>query len=849
MAKKYIKVNCKGASGDRLCDVARWIDLEDGVNSMQDSDGIVRILMFDRAKGWNSTSAKEWTREKNYDIAPKDDQDIKDLILGAEPVTTVDSLDTWWVDDSNYKTHDYTRWATGKDEVTDDKIYKRCEMRIETKSKYSDIVVIEGFASTDDWDRDEEKILPTAFSDTLADFHEDGGLLLLNHEWRALPIGQVTVTEIKDKGLWVRAEVLLDMPMGRGAATLINRGILKTFSIGFRVADSTHDEETDRRIITKLVLYEISVVNIPSNRFARFGLSRDAIESVDTDQTMADTTRFAIKSFNILNKGVKEHQRQGTDRAQWYGGGHKTKDSTMTQAELEKIAEKYMKTAHQPYIDVLDEVKTSMQDMGDNIVKRKQIEKLLDDKVTEFRDGLVTADDVKTMIENVEKDLKEVNEKILKGNLGEGVRKSRLFFKDWQIDAGINCFDDEGKALEGDQLKFHQLFHAAVDYEKGEGNMLLTMRNLYDVVYLSHAYLSKSASYQGIRSLKSYQILHQMVEKYDPELAKAMAGTATGYGLEWLPTLMSSQIDDLYRLEPGLDSYIPTWQMPSATAEYPIKTGAATCYIASEPATDNPDELVKSEFATSKITFTAKDFAVAIPVSRNIIEDAIANMVAEVRTELVYALKEGFDDALINGDTTSTHMDASVTAANDRRKAFKGLRRLAKDASKEFDTQSTTAGVGNAAATFAELDVVYTAQLCGIMGVRPDEGMYVTGAQGYFGIMKMTTLSDVSKMGMPSAWATGKLPMFFGREIYVSGVVTENQAATGVYTDGTDAFTNLIHFNRKRGFRIGEKRGILIDTAMNVRTQQWDFVGTMRRDFQKMTPSTRYPVANGFNIA
>jgi HK97 family phage prohead protease/HK97 family phage major capsid protein len=778
------------------------------------------------------------------------------VILGNVDTTTTNVQEwAWWTDDDNYKKHDYTRWALGdgtrskyRDNIKagEEILFKRA-MPFEIKSfdESNRVLTIEGMASTDDWDRDDERILAKAFLNTLSEFMENA-VLLLNHDWRALPIGQVIEARVTEKGLWVKCEIVLDLPMGSAAAILIKRGILKTFSIGFRVVKWEKDEDSNRRVITELKLYEVSVVNVPANRFATFGISKEANKTALSDEPLQE---LVIKSFNLINNNYESisGDRHADGRK---SKGVRKKMADMNITEIEKTVENFLAQRQQTYFDALDKVKSDMQRLNSSMTSRAQMEKFFSDRIEDVKKGLASEDDLKAAMSNMKSDLDKINDQILKANLGIGVKKTRFIFKDIRDEMELGVNDDEGVPLRDNALKAYKLFQAPVDYDKSEeGKLLLLARNLHDAVYLSHVYLSKRAGgYSGLRSLKSFRHLMDIVQVLDRDFAKALSTGATALGTEWVPTLMSAQMDDLYRLEPALDSYIPTWQMPSKIAEYPIKSTGATCYIASEPASNNPDEIKKSEFATGKITFTAHDFAVAIAVSRDLIEDSIVAIVPQIREELVWALKEGFEDAIINGDLTSTHMDNDTTASDDVRKICNGLRSIAKDDSKEFDTQSTSAGVGDGTTAYHEKDLMYLLQLNGIMAIRPDEGMFVTGSKGYFLTMMLTSVTDFSKWGMATTYATGALPTFLGRPIYVSGKVREDLDTTGVYTGSNATHTHILHFNRRRGVKIGERRGILVDYEFNARTQQWTFVGTMRRDFQKMTASTRYPVSNGYNI-
>ena len=55
-------------------------------------------------------------------------------------------------------------------------------------------------------------------------------------------------------------------------------------------------------------------------------------------------------------------------------------------------------------------------------------------------------------------------------------------------------------------------------------------------------------------------------------------------------------------------------------------------------------------------------------------------------------------------------------------------------------------------------------------------------------------------------------------------------------------------FNRN-AFKIGVRRGMTVQFVQNIRTQQWDFVSTMRKSFQSMEGTgANAEVAGALNI-
>jgi HK97 family phage prohead protease len=79
------------------------------------------------------------------------------------------------------------------------------------------------------------------------------------------PIGQIELEDRPD-GLWAKGKLLLDIPKGKEAYTLLKAGVVKALSIGFQsVKDSV---EGGVRHLKEIRLYEGSLVTFPMNEMA-----------------------------------------------------------------------------------------------------------------------------------------------------------------------------------------------------------------------------------------------------------------------------------------------------------------------------------------------------------------------------------------------------------------------------------------------------------------------------------------------------------------------------------------------------------------------------------------------------
>lgn len=145
----------------------------------------------------------------------------------------------------------------------------------ETKSVACDLKAVEadgtfsGYASrfgVVDLGRD--LVLPGAFRESLASRGARGVKLLFQHD-PSEPIGIWLELHEDTGGLFVRGRILPEIARGREVLALMRAGALDGLSIGFRAVEGRADAKTGVRRLSKIDLWEISVVTFPMQPEAR----------------------------------------------------------------------------------------------------------------------------------------------------------------------------------------------------------------------------------------------------------------------------------------------------------------------------------------------------------------------------------------------------------------------------------------------------------------------------------------------------------------------------------------------------------------------------------------------------
>lgn len=157
-------------------------------------------------------------------------------------------------------------------------------------------LVIRGYANTISKDRAGDVIPADTWrtSNALTNYLKNP-ILLAFHD-HSLPIGEVTEINITESGLEVVARVVKSAPAN--VYGLIKEGILKSFSVGFRILEADYDHDRGIFLINDLELLEISVVSVPCNQDSIFSLEK----SLNIKDYMELKQQFSKKSVQVVSE-------------------------------------------------------------------------------------------------------------------------------------------------------------------------------------------------------------------------------------------------------------------------------------------------------------------------------------------------------------------------------------------------------------------------------------------------------------------------------------------------------------------------------------------------------------------
>ena len=318
-----------------------------------------------------------------------------------------------------------------------------------TKDGMIDSIVIEGYASTNDMDRQGD-VVPTNVWEAGMENYLKNPVILAYHD-HSEPIGRMIEHRVDAKGLWVKARI---SAAAEDVFNLVKDGILTAFSIGFRIVDAEYNSAAEVFVVKELELHEISVVSVPANQNTIFSLSK---AFNDAEEFKSFKMQFAPKSESA--KGLESSTEAKSDINKEWNIMDPKELETLLAATAQKAAEQTAKAIADQTAKAAAEQAAKAQAEADLTARIKSTistvdtgaEKLL----AEVEKRLAANEEThKSALAGLEAALKEKASEI------EAITKSRMTCSDSKQD-GMQYADKEkavmlakmaGKSIDGTKL-------------------------------------------------------------------------------------------------------------------------------------------------------------------------------------------------------------------------------------------------------------------------------------------------------------------------------------------------------------------------------------------------------------
>ncbi len=352
----------------------------------------------------------------------------------------------------------------------------------------------------------------------------------------------------------------------------------------------------------------------------------------------------------------------------------------------------------------------------------------------------------------------------------------------------------------------------------------------------SNILFRKGQGVYPIEKLAAYAGFKSFIEN-DSELKKAMT---TSTQANWIPTDFSRDFVDAVGLELKVAALFPEITMPRGTMDFSQKGSFSTAY----KKTQGSNGTASPDITDTKGTLSTSTIMDYLEVSDELEQDAAFAQAPMLRSDAITAIARAIENCIINGDTTTVHMDSDVTLSYDQKTCWKGLRKHA--LANGYTTDLSTLNSDTLTALLASM---------GNFGAEPSKLALIIGVAGR---VKLINLKDNQnnkvylENGTPGAMSVSMVPgavgSLAGSPVILSEFCRENLNASGVY-DGTTTTKGTMLWVRKDGFVRGVVNSIKVETDRNIQSQVNQLAFSTRMDFQP-----RYAIASnkvvwmGYNI-
>lgn len=330
-----------------------------------------------------------------------------------------------------------------------------------------------------------------------------------------------------------------------------------------------------------------------------------------------------------------------------------------------------------------------------------------------------------------------------------------------------------------------------------------------------------------------------------PAIRKALDTATDGHGADWVPTSFSQQFIADIRASMKLPAAFPHYTLATKTQKFPVQGGYATGYLVAENTTytDRASNITEGGLTTNDVELSAKKLAIRILQTFEYEQDAFPQAMSIIRQNLIDSMARCIEDAIVNGDTADTHMDADVTAATDRRKAWIGLR------GKAMDDTSGNVDIS----TFTADNLMKLKKNLGEYGLDIPNLVWVASVSAWNQMLLLRDAKDnimvttVDKYGPQATVLTGEMGKFLGIPVIPSAKMREDLNASGVY-DGTTKTKTGILLTWLPAWAFGDKQEVALEVQRFSAAQNTDLVLTGRFDF-KHALGTNVTTVMGYNLA
>ena len=641
---------------------------------------------------------------------------------------------------------------------------------------------IKGSASTNGLDRAGDIIESDAWTKGGLENFKNNPIILFNHNYDK-PIGRAKDLKVTDNGLEISAKI----SKAAGDVTqLIKDGVLGAFSVGFKVKDADYMTETDGYKIKDAELFEVSVVSVPCNQGATFGLSK-SFDSMEQYNEYKQTFYKANPAESADAVNVEQPRREESHNMETNMSNEKQSPESnfdleafakkvaadtaaeiaMKQAESKAAEQKAAEEAAQKATDEAEVLKANEvadQEKTKSIVEAglTGAEKLMNDVESRVNENY---SNLESVVKSLESQLAEKSEEIM------NIRESKRHFSDRSSNG------DWKKTFEQDIIdaKFAGLA-TGKGWDNDVAKSLMEKVNAHSGVAVSSADFEQIVSTQIERDIQNELVLAPLFREIPMTSANMIIPILPDAGYaEFTGNQAATGSSPHGNLQERGDAYNPG----SAGGVDMTERTISTKKLISQSYLGNETE-----------------------------EDAILPILPLIRESMVRAHARGIENAILAGDDADGAYGTSGAS-------FEGLLHLARN-----DSDYTQSGTAFATDKIVATDLLEMRKNMGKYGINPNEVVYIVSQRSYYELLEDAEFQDANLVGDMATKLSGEIGQVFGSRVLLCDEFATPAAAK----------FGAIAVN-PRNYVLPRLRGVTVESDYEVANQRRVLVASQRIGF------------------
>ena len=624
-------------------------------------------------------------------------------------------------------------------------------------------VSITGMASTKDFDRAGDSIVPEAWAKGGLSNFEKNPIILFNHDYNK-PIGRATGLKVTEHGLEMKAKISKSAP--DSVAQLVKEGILGAFSVGFRIKDADYLEETDGLKIKDAELFEVSVVSVPCNQAATFSLAK----SFDSVKEYEDFKKTFTNSVDLAGQSLAndEDSFEASD----------TPDGTEKSVQKEMI----MSEVQTPEIDLDAFAKKVAEETAAKIAIRQAEEK-------------AAAEAEAKAAEEAEQE-KAAQEAEVKSAITTGIETgTEKLLADFQKD-----LNDRNNSMEETLAKYKQELEEKSDEiaKMRESKKVFADRaEKSDISKWGQDFLN--AHMLGVMTRKGWNTQYAM----DLQEKAGINYTANAADIDQeVSNLIEKEIQNELKVA-ALFREIP---VNGAATVLPISVDVEPATFATNATSGNLENRGASDssYKPKQVILNADRLISSTFMDNEVDEQVLINLMPMLIEGVARAHGRAVENAILNGNGSN----------------ISGLDGHAAAATAKHDADGSSVASGNFA-TMTAAQLLAARKQMGKYGLTPSDIVYIVSQAMYYDLLSDSAFQTLDEVGNDLAVrVTGSLGAVFGSPVVVSEEFPSEAAGAPV---AFACYTRNYVMPRLRGVTVEQDYEVMNQRRVIVATQSLGF--------------------------